>query len=86
MYFFDCLLGVRVAFGEFLWGGVLIGVVVVVVVIVGVDELLIVLSALYFAAIAFFAEGEVEVVAFEADPVLVGVFGGAGGGVEVVDG
>ena len=64
------------------------GVVLGVVVVVGVEELLVVLAGLHLAAIALFSKGEVEVVALEADPVLVagllgGVLageGGAGGG------
>lgn len=49
-----------------------VGVVVVVVIIVGIEELFVVFAGLYLAAIAFFAEGEVEIVAFEANPVVCG--------------
>jgi hypothetical protein len=47
----------------------LVGVVVVVIVIV-INDLLVVLSGLYFASVAFLAKGEVEVVAFDAHPIL----------------
>ena len=64
--------------------GVREGVVLGIVVVVGVEELLVVLAGLHLAAIALFSKGEVEVVALEADPVLIarllgGVLAGEGG-------
>ena len=64
-------------------------IVVVVVIIICVEELLVVLTRLHFTTIAFLAEGEVEIIALEADPVLIvgfscgrevveGVVGGCG--------
>ena len=47
-------------------------IVVIKVVVVGV-LLLVVLSRLHLATIALLAEGEVEIVALEADPVLGGL-------------
>ena len=62
-----------------------VGVVVVVVIIVGIEELFVVFAGLYLAAIAFFAEGEVEVVAFKANPVLIRVFRWTRDRVKMVD-
>ncbi len=55
-------------------------IIMVIVVIVEVDGLLIVLARLHLASVALFAEGEVEVVAFDADPILRIVRGGLLGG------
>jgi hypothetical protein len=49
---------------------ILVGIVLVVVVIVCVEELFVIFAGLHLAAIAFFSEGEIEVVAFETDPVM----------------
>ena len=78
------------AFVLFLWLLLLLSAVIVVVlavvVVIGIDELLVVLTRLHLAAIAFLSKGEVEVVALETDPVLVGclrrrgVTGEGGGG------
>lgn len=56
----------------------LISQALIVIVIIGIEGLLVVLSGLDFASVAFFAEGKVEIVAFEADPVLGGIFRGLG--------
>ena len=60
----------------FLWllllPSAVIVVILTVVVVIGIDELLVVLTRLHLAAIAFLSKGEVEVVALETDPVLVG--------------
>lgn len=63
----------------------MVSIVVIVVVIISVDDLLVVFSTLNFASIAFFAEGEVEVVAFKANPVLIRVFRWTRDRVKMVD-
>ena len=50
--------------------GILVSVVLIIVVIVSVELLMVILSALYFASVAFAAEGVVKVVAFQTNPVL----------------
>ena len=60
------------------------GIVVVVVIIICVEELLVVLARLHFTTIAFLAEGEVEVVAVETDPVAFPLLAGSGVGLGVV--
>ena len=50
----------------------IIVVVLSIVVVIGIDELLVVLTRLDLAPIAFLSKGEIEVVALETDPVLVG--------------
>lgn len=52
-----------------------VGVVVVVEVVIGVDSLLVIFARLHLTTIAFLAETKIEVVAFDADPVLVGMLG-----------
>jgi len=49
--------------------GLVVAVILVVVVVIGIEQL-VVLATLHLASIAFVAEGEVEVVTFQADPVL----------------
>lgn len=48
-------------------------IVLIIVIVVKVDSLMIVLSGLHLASVAFLPEGEVEVVAFDADPILGGI-------------
>jgi hypothetical protein len=55
-------------------------VIVVIVVIVEVDGLLIVLSRLDLASVTLLPEGKVQVVAFDADPILRTVRGDLLGG------
>lgn len=54
---------------RFVFGGILIGVVVVGV---GRCNMVLILSAsLGFAAIAFFPEGEVEIIAHDTNPITI---------------
>jgi hypothetical protein len=48
----------------------LVLIVVVIIIVVGVDHMVIVLTGLHFASIAFFAEGKIEIVALNAHPIL----------------
>lgn len=55
-------------------------VIVVIVVIVEIDSLLVILSRLHLASVTLLPEGKVQVVAFNADPILRVVRGGLLGG------
>lgn len=55
-------------------------IIVVIVVVVEVDGLLVVFSGLHLASVTLLPEGEVQVVAFDADPILRIVGGGLLGG------
>lgn len=48
-------------------------IVLVIVIVVKVDNLMIVLSGLYLASVAFLPKGKVKVVAFDAYPILGGI-------------
>jgi hypothetical protein len=48
-------------------------IVGIVIVVVGINKIMIVLSGLHLASVAFLSEGKIQIIAFNAYPIL-GIF------------